>query len=111
MESKDAIEVTDLENAPHPGLGNHEAQLTVEKAYSLERADHDTEAERVDVGNAAQIQNEVMVPGSVLAEHVLTQLGRANDVEFAGDGENSPIAGGVWVHDEIHGSTVSDTRV
>ena len=104
MQGEDAVEVAQFEHAPHPRLGDDQLEVAVEQADPLERADQYAEPERVDEVDAGQIEDEMVQTIGHRMHHVLAQLGRADDVELAGHGENRPLAVSVSVHHDVHSS-------
>ena len=104
MQGEDTVEIAHLQHPPHPWFGDDELEVAVEESDPLERADQHTEPERVDEVDAGQVENEVVEAVGHGMHHVLAQLGRADDVELAGHGENRPLAVSVSVHHDVHPS-------
>ena len=102
MEHEHAVQVAELDDPPNTGFGHDQPEIAVEQPHPLERADQHTEAERVDIVDPGQVEDQVGVAGTDLAEHLLAQFGRADHVELTGQGEHRPASGPVGVHDDVH---------
>lgn len=102
MKGEHPVQVAELQHPADPITGHDEPKVTVEEPNPLERTHQHTQTERVDIVDAGQVEHQVMIAGADFFHHVLAEFRRADDVEFAGDGEDSPTIVAVRVHDEIH---------
>lgn len=102
MDRKHPIKITHLEYPPHPWLTDDEPQVAVEQPDPLQCADEHAEAERVDECDTGEVEHKTLMAGAHDLDYVLTQFGRADDVEFTGHGEHRPGVGDASVHDDVH---------
>jgi len=96
------VEVAKLEYTTDPGLRHHQPQVAVEEAGALQCADDHTESERVDEIDTGEIDNEPMLALADRRHHELAEVGRAHDIQIAGDGEHRPVAFGMGMDDDLH---------
>ena len=102
MNDEHAVEVAQLEYPANPRFADDEPQVALVQPDPLEGADQDAEPERIDIVDPREVEDEMVTAGLHLADHVLAQLGRADDVELTGDGEHRPLAGAVGVYHDVH---------
>jgi hypothetical protein len=87
---KDAIQVTDLKYATHPLLGHDKLQIAIKDADTLQRANHHTQAKRVDEVDTREIEHELMITHPNLGHDRLPKVGSTHHIKLARDSDNSP---------------------
>ena len=52
--------------------------------------------------DTGEVEHKTMMTVAHDLDHVLTQFGRADDIEFTSHGEHRPRIGDMSVHDDVH---------